>query len=128
MIAILLVFLGFVFGGIGTFILLDVTTSEEEKAMKEMVDIIKSYSYYYSDDQTLWEGALRGIANSLNDPYSSYLSEDEFHAMYASLDEESFAGLGIYLNQNGPFSVIAGIIKDSPASFTVLVFIANCPS
>lgn len=71
----------------------------------------------YPDDitvQTLYQGAIRGLFESLGDPYSQYLDQEE----YASLSQEmegEFSGIGVGIQLiNGNITVVS-VFKDSPA-------------
>lgn len=84
------------------------------KVIDEAFKIIKEESVYAPSDNKLVEGALRGMANSLNDPYSTYYTEKE-----AALHKQSLSGqrvgIGIEITEkNGKFIVIAPV-KSSPA-------------
>jgi carboxyl-terminal processing protease len=64
--------------------------------------------------QTLYQGAIRGLFESLGDPYSQYLDKEE----YASLSQEmegEFSGIGVGIQLiNGNITVVS-VFKDSPA-------------
>lgn len=80
----------------------------------EMYDLIENESVYETDESKLVEGALRGMANAIKDPYSTYYSEEEAKIHEASLAGEK-VGIGIEIaNQNGKFVIISPI-KGSPA-------------
>lgn len=84
------------------------------KVIDEAFTIIKEKSVYGPSDQALVEGALRGMAESLKDPYSTYYNQKE-----AALHKQTLAGqrvgIGIEIaEKNGKFIVIAPV-KSSPA-------------
>lgn len=84
------------------------------KVIDEAFTIIKEKSVYGPSDQTIVEGALRGMADSLKDPYSTYYNQKE-----AALHKQTLAGqrvgIGIEIaERNGKFIVIAPV-KSSPA-------------
>lgn len=84
------------------------------KVIDEAFTIIKEKSVYGPSDQTIVEGALRGMAESLKDPYSTYYNQKE-----AALHKQTLAGqrvgIGIEIaEKNGKFIVIAPV-KSSPA-------------
>lgn len=86
----------------------------EIQVIDEAFTIIKEKSVYGPSDKTIVEGALRGMAESLNDPYSTYYNQKE-----AALHKQSLAGqrvgIGIEIaEKNGKFIVIAPV-KSSPA-------------
>lgn len=80
----------------------------------ELMELIKQESVYDTSEEQLVEGALRGMASAIKDPYSTYYSEKE-----AALHKQSLAservGVGIELSLvNSKFVVIAPV-KESPA-------------
>ena len=94
-----------------------VNGDDEDKELvviDEMYDLIENESVYETDESKLVEGALRGMANAIKDPYSTYYSEEEAKVHEASLAGEKI-GIGIEIaNQNGKFVIISPI-KGSPA-------------
>ena len=80
----------------------------------ELLKLISKESVYDTSSEKLVEGALRGMASAINDPYSTYYSQQE-----AALHKQALAGervgIGIELSEsNGKFIVIAPV-KSSPA-------------
>jgi len=66
------------------------------------------------DTEMLGHGAISGMLQALDDPYSSFLEADEY-TLYSSDFEGTFEGIGAYITvKEGKLSVIAPII-DSPA-------------
>src|SRR4051812_28863956 len=59
----------------------------EYSVIDEAYDIIKGKGVYPVDKDMLIEGALRGMADTIGDPYSTYLSQEE-----AAAHKESLAG------------------------------------
>ncbi|MEK4629823.1 MAG: S41 family peptidase [Solibacillus sp.] len=94
------------------------TKSNTEQAdfaiVNELHDIIARESVYDVTSEKLVEGALRGMANAINDPYSTYYSQQEAALHKQTLASERI-GIGIELSEsNGKFIVIAPV-KSSPA-------------
>lgn len=82
--------------------------------VNELHELITKESVYDVTSEKLVEGALRGMANAINDPYSTYYSEQE-----AALNKQTLAseriGIGVELSEvNGKFIIVAPI-KASPA-------------
>lgn len=66
------------------------------------------------DEQTLREGAINGIMEALDDPYSSYLDVETFELSMSGY-EGKFEGIGAYVGmRDGNITIIAPI-ADSPA-------------
>lgn len=80
----------------------------------QLYSLIQEKSVYDIKNEILVEGALRGMAGSIKDPYSTYYSESEAALHKASLAGEK-VGIGIEIAEtNGKFIVISPV-KDSPA-------------
>ena len=65
---------------------------------------------------TLTETALRGIMNSVDDPYTVYLSPKEIQQLRESLSGGDFGGIGVYIYQLKTGEVVLQPIEGLPAS------------
>lgn len=75
-----------------------------------------SESYYQeSDEDDLKNGMYKGLVAGLGDPYSAYMTEEEYASWTASVTGE-FEGVGITFttNSDGEY-IIVSTISDSPA-------------
>ncbi len=90
------------------------TTKDEPSLEEELLELIKAYSLYYTNDEVLLEGALRGIVESLNDPYSTYMNQEEYEE-YENRSSQKFYGIGIGVVKVGPYPMILKVYDDSPA-------------
>lgn len=88
---------------------------------KELVEFLKNYNiikrYYYRDvsDKELFEGTLKGMTKSLNDPYSIFLNKDEYSALLQETNGE-YSGVGIILGKNkNEDIVVMGVLENSSA-------------
>ena len=80
----------------------------------EAIGVIKEKGVYPVDGDMLVEGALRGMADVIGDPYSTYLSKEEAAAHRESLAGERI-GIGAEISRsNGKFIIVAPV-KGSPA-------------
>jgi len=65
---------------------------------------------------TLVEGAIKGMVDSLNDPYSVYLDKDDFQDLNAEI-EGSFGGIGVEFDMDkDKHLVIESVLPGTPAS------------
>jgi carboxyl-terminal processing protease len=65
---------------------------------------------------TLIEGAIEGMVDSMNDPYSVYLNKEDYQDLNAEI-EGSFGGIGVVLDQdNSKHLVIVSVLPGTPAS------------
>ena len=72
--------------------------------------------YYIEPDVTdLEDGMCKGLMSGLNDPYSAYMTEEEYTSWIESVTGE-FEGIGISFttDEDGNY-VIVSVFKDSPA-------------
>ena len=87
---------------------------DELAVVEELYMLIGEQSVYDLESKELIEGALRGMASAIKDPYSSYYSKEEAKVQKASLAGEK-VGIGIEISEtNGKF-IIVSPVKSSPA-------------
>lgn len=84
------------------------------KVIDQAYSLITQNSVYGTSEKALIEGAIKGMANAIDDPYSTYYTEKE-----AALHKQSLAGqrvgIGIEITEkNGKFIVVSPV-KSSPA-------------
>ena len=66
------------------------------------------------DDMELIRGAIRGMLDALDDPYTSYMDPDEY--MQANMPMEgSYEGIGAWVDPDGEFLTIISPMPNSPA-------------
>ena len=90
---------------------------------KHLKEFIQNYEYilnnYYEkvDKRQLVNSAIKGMMESLNDPYSVYFDENESETFAITLDG-SYQGIGIQIIKNEETGniLITAIFKDSPAA------------
>jgi carboxyl-terminal processing protease len=51
------------------------------------------------DPKTLYQGAMKGLFSSLNDPYSEYLDEADMEDLTENIVKGNYAGVGLYVSQ-----------------------------
>lgn len=75
------------------------------------------YDRYYSeiDESVLNEGAVKGMMESLDDPYSSYMTPEEAEEFRMAL-ENQYVGIGVQIELNNETAYIAKIFEGTPAS------------
>lgn len=64
----------------------------------------------------LSEAALRGIMNSMKDPYTVYLSAREYQGLHESLSGGNFGGIGVYIYQLKDGRIVVQPIEGMPAA------------
>ena len=81
-----------------------------------LYDTITSSFYKEVDEDAMMEGAYKGLVAGLNDPYSSYMTAEEYETWVATATGE-YSGVGITFTQDedGNF-VVVSVTDDSPAA------------
>ena len=75
------------------------------------------HSSYVGDytDKKLFEGAMHGMVESLDDPYSEYLDEKGFTRLNEMTDG-TFGGIGVVLGQRNKEFVVGSPMEGSPGA------------
>ncbi len=83
--------------------------------LEQLYETIDGSYYKDVDEIELVDGACKGLVEGLGDPYSSYMTEDEYENWKSSATGE-YSGIGVTFSQdkNGNY-VVVGVTKDSPA-------------
>lgn len=88
--------------------------AKDFKEIGHVKNIIQNHYIEEIDDATLLEGAVKGMLETLDDPYSTYMDE-EMAKQFEEQIESSFEGIGAEVGmENGQVTIIAPI-QDSPA-------------
>ncbi|TKC19573.1 S41 family peptidase [Robertmurraya kyonggiensis] len=87
--------------------------NEFDKLYTAFDTITKGY-YKEVDENKLVNGAINGMIESLDDPYSDYMNEDEAASFHQSISS-SFEGIGAEIQERDGFIVIVSPLKGSPA-------------
>lgn len=111
-------FLG-VYSGDATSFFSDKEVSKTDlKKFNELKNILKKSYYKKVDDNTLIEGAIAGMADSLQDPYTVYYNKKQMKEFSKITDksQDTYVGIGVQvsMDKNGILEVIEPF-KGSPA-------------
>ncbi len=92
----------------------DFNNIDEYKELFEVRDaLIKNYDGEINDNIAV-EGAIKGMVNSLGDPYTIYMNKDEYKK-FKEQNSGEYMGIGVYVGvKNNKVTVIAPI-EGSPA-------------
>lgn len=81
----------------------------------QLVGLIKSqYLRETPNDEKLIEARNRGIVNSLNDPYSEYITKAEKAEFESNLNQQ-YKGIGIRIEKIDTLYIVTEVLKNSPA-------------
>lgn len=86
----------------------------EFNKLYEAFDTLKNGYYKDLDQKKLINGAINGMVDSLDDPYSDYMSNEEAKSFHSSISS-SFEGIGAEIQEKDGHIVIVSPIKGSPA-------------
>ncbi|MDC7126354.1 MAG: S41 family peptidase [Spirochaetales bacterium] len=77
--------------------------SENEKYIEDLAVLFNFVERNYVDEvspQQLYEGAAKGLFESLNDPYSVYLTPEDMEE-FTDMTTGSFGGVGLFISRQG---------------------------
>jgi carboxyl-terminal processing protease len=92
----------------------DVLVDDDRALRAEVIDMIEDNFYKPVDDSKLDAGSLKGIVESLEDPYSHYFTPDEAQTFQASLSGE-FEGVGMNVEKDARGLRVLTVFDGSPA-------------
>ena len=93
---------------------------DQRRSLNQVWEVIHNqYLNQPIDDEILLHGAIRGMMESLDDPYSAYMSPEEFRSQNAPLKGE-YTGIGAWVDTLGDYLIIMSPMPDSPAEMAGL--------
>ncbi|MBN2404561.1 MAG: S41 family peptidase [Coriobacteriia bacterium] len=105
---------GVVFGRLGVSSSGITGSASLQSAVLEVRDIIEGQAYEPSSDSSITAGAIRGMLDSLDDPYAAYFDEKHFEM----LDEQNrgeFYGIGIVVTTKEGIPTVVSVMENTPA-------------
>lgn len=87
---------------------------EEFTRLYEAFDELKDNYYVDVDEEAVISGAINGMFDALDDPYTDYMNTDEADHFNESLSS-SFQGIGAEIQERNGHIVVVSPIKNSPA-------------
>lgn len=97
-----------VFGGSSSL------NEDQEKRLVFLEDYISENYLREVTKEELYTGQLKGMVEALNDPYSEYLTEEEFNELMEDTSGKFF-GIGVYINNSDGFVTVISPIRNTPA-------------
>ncbi len=94
--------------------LLSTNTDGDFSKLYEVYNTLENYYFEDVDEEALVNGAINGMVESLDDPYSDFMSTDEATSFHESISS-SFEGIGAEIQQENDQIVIVSPIKGAPA-------------
>lgn len=90
-------------------------TSAPYTTLDEARGIIKSYYANSIPDAALNASTIDAMVKGLNDPYSEYFTAQEYNDFVGEINN-SYCGIGIYINSDPEGLGIIGVMENSPAA------------
>lgn len=91
----------------------DMAGSEDLKKIEQAMGVIKKNYVEEVDDKKLVEGAVQGMLDTLEDPYSVYMDQETMEQFNETI-ESSFEGIGAEVSMVNDKVTIVAPIKGSP--------------
>lgn len=88
---------GALFGKIAIVPMNEYKQYKEFEKMYSLKSSIEQEYYKNPSESALVEGAIKGMFEGLNDPYSTYMTKKEFDALL-EYTKGSFGGIGVYVS------------------------------
>ncbi|MDW0109575.1 lmo1851 family serine protease [Sporosarcina aquimarina] len=90
------------------------TERQEFQKLYDAYDEIKKNYFEDIDDKAVLDGAINGMVDSLDDPYSDYLNTEETENLMENISS-SFQGIGAEIQEADGYIKVVSPIKNSPA-------------
>ncbi len=106
----------FLFGGAWTYLLSE-NGGKDYRSLQfftKVYDLVKKQYVEEPKDDSLVEGAIRGMVDSLPDAHSQWMSKEEFAEMQSDTKGQ-FGGLGIEIARKNGMLTVVSPIEDTPA-------------
>lgn len=88
--------------------------SRDYALIQEAEDAIRTYGLHEADRKALVQGAVRGMLQSIDDPYAAYLDPVAFQQADDVLSGH-FSGIGLLLKQDGKLVNVISVLENTPA-------------
>lgn len=87
---------------------------EQEKRLVFLENYIQENYFRDVTREELYTGQLEGMVDALNDPYSEYLTKEEYEELMEDTSGKFF-GIGVYINNADRMVTVVSPIRNTPA-------------
>ncbi len=88
---------------------------EKYAKQESVMELAKRDFLYEADEDKMLEGALEGTLKALGDPYTQFMTKEEFSALMQDT-EGSYEGIGVYITASDDNKImVVSPIEDTPA-------------
>ena len=93
------------------------SSGEDFSKFKKVYNIVKNDFLHEYDSKDVEEGAINGLLEALDDPYSSYFNKSQAENFLISTTDGEYEGIGVYLSfdLDKNLAIVLTPIKGSPA-------------
>ncbi|AFA49292.1 S41 family peptidase [Acetobacterium woodii] len=103
---------------LGNKLIVNVDSSETAAGVRKLLALkgqISSEYYKNVDNTTLFDGAIKGMFDSLGDPYSAYFTSEEF-SKYMEMATGVYEGIGVVVTEDAQgYTYVVASQKGTPA-------------
>jgi carboxyl-terminal processing protease len=100
----------------------DTSPAQYTSLLQNVFEFIQKHYVEEVDPKALYEGAMKGMLDSLEDPYSSFLFESDMADLSENVIQGSYGGIGLYISKPAgertdgkpPYVEVASPIEDTP--------------
>ncbi len=92
----------------------DLDGNYNAEVFEEVLEALQDNHYQDLSDEALYEAALRGLFDAIDDPHTNYMTQEERQQFRDDLGEE-FVGVGITIERVDEDPVVTKVWTDSPA-------------
>jgi len=93
----------------------DGASSAEAQVFQGAFETISGYHLSAFSDSALWELALEGLLDAIDDPYASVFSPDEFNA-FEERTTGNYAGIGVQITRLSDVVTVTAVFRGTPAA------------
>ena len=114
---IIIILISILFGGIMGYLIDFSKTGAADSNSEEIIETYNNIVSEYYDDidkDKLSEAAIKGMINSLDDPYSNYMDTETTDKFNESIDG-TFVGIGVVVMYDGEYNTIIEVYDGEPA-------------
>ena len=90
-------------------------SSSESLRLLRTMHLLKNNYNGETDTHTLFDGAIKGMVESVGDPYTVYLNKKDYEQLN-NMTEGSFGGIGIVFGKRGDDYVVISALPDTPGA------------
>ena len=89
-------------------------TARQQDTLQRLLFYMQNLYVEPIQEETLLEGAIRGLLQSSGDPYTRYLNEDEF-SEFLSMEQGRRIGIGVEVSMEDGLPIIIAPLPGGPA-------------